>query len=108
MRAIKLASLSSAATRAASSSWSQAANAWLLAARLGELGRSRNARFNCMDALHGRRRLEVPAAKSLNDLAELQQISKSANTSCGNGIVGARQGFAGVSAVPIRPCGRNV
>ena len=53
------------------------------------------------------RRLEVPAAKSLDDLAELQQVSELAERNCVVGAVSARRCAGGMSIAPIGPCGRN-
>ena len=105
MRAMRRASMPSAAIRAASSSCSQAAGAGLLGARPGS-GGLRNAKFSCMAALHVWRRLDVPAQESVDDLAKLEQITELAERGCVVDIVIAQRcGAAGIA--PVGPGGRN-
>src|SRR5690242_11163289 len=79
MRAMRRARISSAATREASSSCCHAvANAAAGEGFGARLGGSRKASFNCMTALLSRRRLDMSAAKSVNDVAQVKQIPESA------------------------------
>jgi len=76
---MRRARISSAATREASSSCRQAVANGAAGEGLGaRRGGSRKASFNCMIALLSRRRLDMSAAKSVDDVAQVKQIPESA------------------------------
>src|SRR3954466_1023161 len=103
MRAMRRARISSAA----SSSCSHAvADRTVGEGFGGRSGRSRKARSNCMAALLARHRLDVSAAKSVHDLAQVKQIAEPAE------IVGTIAGIVcrrspGLLGLPIGPVGRD-
>jgi hypothetical protein len=77
MRAIRRARISNAARREDSSSWFHAVTD--AAEGFGEeSGWLRKARFNCMTALLTWYRLDASAVESVDDLAQVKQIAKSA------------------------------
>src|SRR5271165_7690196 len=78
MRAMRRARISSAATREAWSSCRHAVASGAAGGFGARSGGSRNASFNCMTALLWRRRLDVSAAQSVDDLAQVKQILESA------------------------------
>jgi hypothetical protein len=76
---MRRARISSAATREASSSCCHAVANGAAGEGFGaRWGGSRKASFNCMTVLLWRRRLDVSAAQSVDDLAQVKQIPESA------------------------------
>jgi hypothetical protein len=100
---------SSAAAREASSSCRHAVANGAAGEGVGaRLGGSRKARFNCMTALLSRRRLDVSAAQSVDDLAQVKQIPEPAQivvAIAGAGIV--RRRAVGLLGAPIGPLSWN-
>ena len=81
----------SAASRATSSSCSQAAGGEFVGGRPdGGCAGSGNAKFSCMAALHVWRRLGRSAQESVDDLAKLEQITEPAQRGFAVDIVIAR------------------
>jgi hypothetical protein len=104
---MRRASSLSAAIRAPSSSWSQAVGDGLDGVGLdGRSGGSRN-RFICIAALHVRRRLDMPALESVDDLAQLEQITELAESRWVDAGGGARRWVGVVRTSPIGPWCRN-
>jgi hypothetical protein len=107
MRAMRRARISSAAAREASSSCRHAVVDGAAGEGFGaRLGGSRKARFNCMTALLSRRRLDVSAAQSVDDLAQVKQIPESAQIVVAIADI-VRRRAAGRLGAPIGPLGRN-
>ena len=104
---MRRARISSAATREASSSCRHAVVDGAAAEGLGaRLGGSRKARFNCMTALLSRRRLDVSAAQSVDDLAKVKQIPEAAQIVVAIADI-VRRRAVGLFGAPIGPLGRN-
>ena len=74
---MRRARISSAATREASSSCRQAVANGAAGGFGARSGGSRKASFNCMTALLSRRQLDMSAAQSVDDLAQVKQIPRS-------------------------------
>ena len=107
MRAMRRARISSAATREASSSCRHAvANGAAEEGFGGKMGWVEEGQFNCMTALLSLRQLDVSAVQSVDDLAQVKQIPKSAQ------IVVAiadmlRRRAVGLLGAPIGPLSWN-
>src|SRR5271157_3097644 len=107
MRAIRRARISSAATREASSSCRHAVANGAAGEGFGaRWGGSWKASFNCMTALLLRRRLDVSAAQSVDDLAQVKQIPESAQIVVAIADI-IRRRAVGLLGAPIGPLGRN-
>ena len=70
------------------------------------LGRLRKASFNCITALLSRRRLDVSAAQSVDDLAQVKQIAESAQIVVAI-LGGVHERPPGLLWAPIGPLSRN-
>src|SRR5271157_4864259 len=107
MRAIRRARISSAATREASSSCRHAVANGAAGEGFGaRWGGSWKASFNCMTALLSRRRLDVSAAQSVDDLAQVKQIPEAAQIVVAVADIDRRRAV-GLLGAPIGPLGRN-
>ena len=102
MRAIRRARISSAAMREDSSSWFHAVTDALQRGLVQGSGWSRKARFNCMTALLTRHRLDASAAESVDDLAQVKQIAKSAEIVAATTVI-VRRRSPGLFCTPIGP-----
>jgi hypothetical protein len=69
-------------------------------------GGSRKASFNCMTALLSRRRLDVSAAHSVDDLAQMKQIPESAQIVVAIADIFRRRSV-GLLGAPIGPLAWN-
>jgi hypothetical protein len=92
--------------REASSSWSQLGDGDAGDGLAGRSDWSRNAKFNYVAALLARRRLNVSAVESVDDLAQVEQIAESAEiVGTITGVV--RRRLSGLFWAPIGPAGWN-
>jgi hypothetical protein len=105
MRAIRRANIFSAAIRAAPSSWSHAVDGKPAGSGLGGAGGSGMAKFSCTAALLVSCRLTLPALESVDDLAQGQQITETAERDVVNGVI--PRGAVGKRLAPVGPRGRN-
>src|SRR5271169_323788 len=106
MRAMRRARISSAATREASSSCRHAVDGAAGEGFGARLGGSRKARFNCMTALLSGRRLDVSAAQSVDDLAQVKQIPEAAQIVVAIADIFRRRSV-GLLGAPIGPLAWN-
>src|SRR5271166_2337689 len=106
MRAMRRARISSAATREASSSCRHAVASGAAGGFGVRSGGSRNASFNCMTALPWRRRLDVSAAQSVDDLSQVKQIAEPAQIVVAIAAI-VRRRSVGLLRAPIGPLGWN-
>ena len=104
---MRRARISSAAMREASSSCCHAVADGAAGEGFGgRSGWSRKASFNCMTTLLSRRRLDVSAAQSVNDLTQVKQIAESAQIVAITADIFRRQPV-GLLWAPIGPLSRN-
>ncbi len=104
---MRRARISSAATLEASSSCRHAVVDGAAGEGFGaRLGGSRKARFNCMTALLSWRRLDVSAAQSVDDVAQVKQIPEAAQIVVAIADI-VRRRTVGLLGAPIGPLGRN-
>ncbi len=107
MRAMRRARISSAAIREASSSCRHAVAEGAVGEGFGaRSGGSGNASFNCMTALPWRRRLDVSAAESVDDLEQVKQIPESAQIVVAIADIFRRRSV-GLLGAPIGPLSWN-
>ena len=104
---MRRARISSAATLEASSSCRHAVANGAAGEGFGAgLGGSRKASFNCMTALLSRRRLDVSADQSVDDLAQVKQIPESAQIVVAITAI-VRRRAVGLLGAPIGPLSWN-
>ena len=105
---MRRARISSAATREASSSCRHAVVDGAAGEGFGaRSGWSRKARFNCMTALLSRRRLDVSAAQSVDDPAQVKQIPDAAQIVIALAGTFVRRRAVSLRGDPVGPLGRN-
>ena len=103
---MRRARISSVATLEASSSCRHAVDGAAGEGFGARLGGSRKARFNCMTALLSGSRLDVSAAQSVDDLAQVKQIPEAAQIVVAIADI-VRRRSVGLLGAPIGPVGRN-
>src|SRR5271165_179586 len=110
MRAMRRARISSAATREAWSSCRHAVASGAAGGFGARSGGSRKASFNCMTALLWRRRLDMSAAQSVDDLAKVKQIAEPAQIVVAIGLLRAPDGERVMDRLDLRlvQTGRNL
>ena len=105
---MRRARISSAATLEASSSCRHAVVDGAAGEGFGaRSGGSRKARFNCMTALLSRRRLDVSAAQSVDDPAQVKQIPDAAQIVIALAAALVCRRAVGLLGDPVGPLGRN-